>query len=89
MLEEKDARTHAETSLERSGMDPDRRAALLAIAKYSGAVGAAASLTVLSAEQAVACQPSSCGEEETINTSTLVRSPTPTFPPSERNFFDR
>lgn len=32
-------------------IDPERRAALRAIAKYSGAAGAAATLTVLSAEQ--------------------------------------
>jgi hypothetical protein len=44
---------------EQEGMDPERRAALLAIARYSGAVGTAATLTVLSAEEAVAKQPCS------------------------------
>lgn len=39
--------------------DPDRRAALRAIAKYSAAAGGAASFTVLSAEDAVAKQPCS------------------------------
>ena len=39
----------------RSEIDGDRRAALKAIAKYTGAVGAA-SLTVLTAEEAVAQQ---------------------------------
>lgn len=38
------------------GMDPARRAALRALAKYSGAVGAAATFTVLSADDAVANQ---------------------------------
>lgn len=39
--------------------DTERRAALRAIAKYAGAAGATATLTVLSAEQVVAEQPCS------------------------------
>ena len=45
-------------------MDPERRAALRAIAKYAGAAGGVATLTVLSAEQAVAQQPCSFFEND-------------------------
>jgi len=51
---------HVETEV----MDPERRAALRAIAKYAGAAGGMATLTVLSAEQAVAQQPCSFFEND-------------------------